>query len=306
VSGNINDNMSFFGGLYMRIQDTDANDANGGGDTTREGDLGFYNAYVNMKNVLPASNLQLGRLHVNLVNGLMFGGDYFDGGQLTFGGDKVKGLVGYGDYTYMPGPDFLGNASASTNITSDPVKANIAQLQYVLSKNTSVYAAYMASANNVTASSSYMGVAALGGTLYKDTDFGFTSNLTPKLQLLGEYAKNGSDTVSNLASGDTTAWFAGVKLGNADMKAPGSSDLYARYLRRGANAIDWRASLNTFNPTFKIATDIQGPIVGCDLAVAPNVLLNLEYDKFTQYSTTTNSGDTNYGAFYQVALNFTF
>jgi len=308
VSGDVNDNMSFFAGAYMRIQDTDAND----GDFTREGDLGFYNAYVNMKNVLPASNLQLGRLHVNLANGMMFGGDYFDGGQLMFGGDKLKGTVGYGDYTYMPGPDFLGYANVTgatsssvttttgsgngaTNSTNTPVKANIAQLQYVLSKNTSVYAAYMASANN-DVDYNY---------LYKDTDFGFTSNITPNLQWVGEYARNNSDTVSSLASGDTTAWFTGVKLGNADMKKPGTSDFYVRYLKRGAAAIDWRASYCTFSAMYKIGTNIEGPIVGYDLAVAKNVTMNLDYEKYHTYSTTTNNpGDINYGAFYQLVFNF--
>lgn len=309
LSGKINDDISFNGTVYNRIQTSDAgaNFAKGTNDETREGTWSFSDAYITFNNILPTAVLTAGRMHVQVTNGMMFAGDYADGAQLTFGNaNDLKWQVGYVDYTYMPGPDFLGS-DQTANVYS-PAKAFFAGVQGNIGKST-LSLGYWKSANNVPSNyelGTALPSAALPSILYKDTDIGFVMPVAPNLVWTSEYAKNNDSSVAKFADDDKMAWFTGIKYGNADKAIVGSYAVYAKYLKRGADAIDWRGSLTQFEPTFILSTDIQGATVGYDLTIRKNTILNLQYAKYKEYSTATNSGNVSYRPFYQASLALWF
>jgi hypothetical protein len=170
-----------------------------------------------------------------------------------------------------------------------------------------LYAGYFGSGNSTPYSLSVDNTAIpVHDILFSVYDFGFASKITPKLEWIGEYAKNTDDTVDNKANGDKTAWFTGLKYGKADKAKTGSNDIYAKYLKRGADAIDWRGSLVQFPTTFTLKNNIQGLTVGYDVTVAKNAVFNVEYAKYKQYSTATNAGSTDYRPFYQGMLSVWF
>ncbi|MBP2654626.1 MAG: omp-alpha 6 [Firmicutes bacterium] len=280
LSAKINDSMLFDGMLQARIQTSDANN----GDTTRNGYLEFARLNVIFKNVVAGSDFTVGRQNVKVSNGLMFGGDYFDGAKLTFG-NKLSGFVAYGDYSYMPGPV----AAANYEVTTGNLSAVVFGLQGAVSGSTTLYAGAMKN-------TSY-------NAHYKNYDLGFSSNITEKFTVFGEYTKNTDSTYSANSSANKTAWFTTLQYGKADKAKPGSNDLYMRYAKVGAKAVDWHAATTALPMTLnKLAGDVKGIGVGYDFAIAKNAVLNLEYDKFKG----TGSSSTDYNPFMQAYVAFWF
>jgi hypothetical protein len=295
-----NDDVSFHAKIYVRTQDSDVANS----ELTKDGNLGFYQAYMSVKKIFPSGQLDVGRLGIQIANGWMFGGSYFDGAKLSFGvGRPLSGFIATGDYTFMPGPDMLG---ATTTVTT-PSKANLAQLAYVI-KNTTLYLGYMASANNVGSAATIDGFAnPTVNTLYEDYDFGFASQISPDFQWTGEYAVNKSHTVANLATGDKVCWYTGIKYGVADKRVTGSQDVYVRYYKRGANAADNMGQTNLFGPRFNTPLNLEGVDLGYDLTLRQNLILNIDHVTYNGFSTATQPGnDIKYKPFLQVALNYGF
>lgn len=310
LSGDVNDDISFNGALYFRAQDDYSTNSyftsSGTVNNEYESDLGFINAYITVKDIMPTTNLLAGRLHVQVTNGLMFGGDYFDGAQLTFGDPKeLSGFFGYGDYSLMPGPDKIDPA-ATTYPTG--LKADIAQLKYTFAPGSNIAVGYLASANKAGDTLTNIGTVTnkASGILYKNWDAAVNYQFAPSFTLLGEYTKNNDSSVSAYDSGDKTAWNAGLMYGNADKTKVGTADIYAKYLRRGYLAAPYQAYVDPFNVQFATTTNVEGPNVGLDWTIAKNAIFSLEYYKLNHYTTDTNKDTTNYNDCYSAAVNFWF
>jgi len=288
INGTVNENVAYEGALVARIQTADAGNA----DKQRNGFLEFYRANITFKNVMPASDLTIGRQFVRVANGLVFGGDYFDGAKMTFGNrSQLNGFVAYGDYSYMPGPTFPANYE----ITTTQKTAGVLGIQYGVSKDTTLYAGYIEPGNS--------------NAKYQNYTIGFNTQLSDKFSLRGDYAKNNYDkgTFANDVTADKTAWFTTLQYGSVDKSKPGSNGFWVRYAKIGKDSLDWTTAVTQFNTTFNsINTGVQGFSIGFDYALSKNAILNLEYDKWRGFGTDTYSATRDYKPFIGLATQFWF
>lgn len=283
LSGDINDSTAVEGRLIARIQNADVGNAN----NDRNGFMEFSRLNVTFKNVIPTSNLTIGRQNILVANGLMFGGDYFDGAKLTFG-NQLKGFVAYGDYSYMPGPTYADKFAATTVKT-----ANVLGLQYNSSKDTTLFAGYYGAAN--------------GNAKHENYTVGFKTNLDKKLTMSGDYTKNNYKAYKADDSADKTAWFTTLQYGKAEQNKPGTYGLWTRYSKIGKDSIDWTTAVVQYATTFNtITTGVEGFSVGFDYTMAKNAILNIEYDKWKGFKTATYSNARDYKPFIQVVTQFWF
>lgn len=288
ISGSVNENIIYEGALVARIQTADVGNA----DKQRNGFLEFYRANITFKNLMPTSDLTIGRQFIRVANGLVFGGDYFDGAKMTFGNrNQLNGFVAYGDYSYMPGPTY----PATYELTTTQKTAGVLGIQYDVNKDTTLYAGYVEPANT--------------NAKYRNHTIGFNTQLSDQISLRGDYAKNNYNkgSFANDVTADKTAWFTTIQYGTADRNKPGSKAFWVRYAKIGKDSLDWTAAVTQFNPTFNnINTGVQGVSVGFDYALSKNAVLNLEYDKWRGFSTDTYSATRDYKPFIGIATQFWF
>lgn len=284
LSGDINEKTAFEGRLIARIQNADDGNTN----EERNGFMEFSRINVTFKDVMPKSNLTLGRQNILVANGLMFGGDYFDGAKLTFG-NKVKGFAAFGDYSYMPGPTYPNKFVASTIKT-----AGVLGLEYDTSKATKLLAGYYGAGNQNTKHDNYT--------------LGFNTSIDEKINMSGEYTKNNHKAYDGDVSADKTAWFTTLSYGKADKNKPGTYGFFGLAMLRLVK-IPSTGQLLSFNfaTTFNtITTGVEGISVGFDYAMSKNAILNIEYDKWKGFKTATYSNTRDYKPFIQVVTQFWF
>jgi len=232
IDGTVSNDVSFAGRLSAE-NGTIAND----GSVSDNNSTAVDYANFTYKNVFNNVSISAGRFPLTLGYGLLSGstGGY-DAVQASFGGDKVKGWVAYGDNSikaskantvtsaYVPGtptapaiPAVVGGKVVNGN--SD---ANVLTYNFTYNPSKSFQAL---TSGYISTDSAYK---------YQVYSLGFKGKISPVFTLTGEYAIN-QDAPSNK---DDKAYFAQLGYKGADRKAPHSFGIFAQYWKAGNGAID--------------------------------------------------------------------
>jgi hypothetical protein len=248
--------------------------------------LEFDKALLTVKNIMPLSDLAIGRQFIQQGPGLLVSIGYLDAVKLTFG-KTVKSYIAWGDARYAPGPTYDSTITSSVNSTAKGFA--MIGTQYAINSKINLYGAGFKSTTN--------------GYNKKLFDAAFDVKLNSDLKLGAEWARNSCNAVANLP--DKTAFWIGLNYKDANPRKVGSRGFFANYRKIGANSTDPMLSyvLIDFVPwtSSTTFTSFKGMSYGFKTTVAPNSIFQLSMDQLKSFD-----GSIKYANAYYAQLNISF
>lgn len=264
VNGKINDEWSY----YARLQSiNDLNKSNDGGET----DVTMDNAYAS--GPVGATTLTAGRFDYFKGHGLMIDST-LNGANVAFG-SKLKTNV------------FYGTDNGKRFYAEEKPEAYGVDFEYAAGK-TNLNAGYY-----VFKDSSYSPV--FDSDKVKVWEVGFDTPIVKNLTLNGDYGKSDVDE-------EDTAYLVGLTYKAANVKAPGSFDIFASYRNVEAAA----SPAATFDQAYAWGTQAaggKGYEVGFHYVPTANALLRFQY---VDLKATNDDFASNKSKLYQTQVEFFF
>ncbi|MBP2642970.1 MAG: omp-alpha 4 [Firmicutes bacterium] len=275
------DNVTFESRIIGEIRQSDNNNYLTGAYNDQ---LEFDKALLIFKNIMPFSDLGIGRQFIQQGPGLLVSIGYLDAAKLTFG-KTVKSYIAVGDARYAPGPTY--DSSATTNTTA---KGFIMMgTQYSVNSKINLYGAGFKSTTN--------------GYNKKLLDAAFDIKLNPDFKLAAEWARNSYNTGANLP--DRTASWIGLNYKDANPQKVGSGGFFVNYRKIGANSTDPMLSyvLIDFVPWTSATTftSFKGMSYGFKTTIAKNSIFQLSMDQLKSFD-----GAIKYDNAYYAQINVLF
>ena len=232
--------------------------------------------------------INLGRkdLYVGQTN--IFFDDYFDGVQAVYGDPALTVEAGYGRmHTWNAGEYLINTGAAGTKKDEDTdgwyarVYGNSGRLGYDVE-----YYDFNATAFNKSSQ--------------KIWGAGLTAGVTKDLDIFGDYYQNTS------VSGDPHLWTAGIGIGHANRKKPGTWRLAGQYVdvEKGAYLGGTTYHIDPMSLTFKTGIDeVKYWLISGDVVLQKNVTLHGEYALDVD---TDGSSKVDYDDLAALVINYKF
>jgi hypothetical protein len=283
ITGNVNDNTTFFGRIYVLNHE----DAGTYGNTGKDN----YVAEANMttKGILPNTDVTLGRYSLNLGQTTYLAGSNggIDGINVNVKNGKANLAFGYADMAVM-----VNKIQSTLSTMQDVTNFQYAELNYKFNNNFKADINYLKNQDNGKADDL---LNIFGG--------GLTWNLDKNFALVGDYWKNSGDAAKAANHNSTPAGYV-AKLAYKGAKAsnPGSFGLAFEYQKMEPGVADNNLTGAAIKVENVKSTDFQ-----VNYALAKNILFEGFYQFNMEKADTGADYFANHGDNYtRLQINYLF